>query len=199
MRLGASAIPVGIPSQRTTIHPSRTSPWPRHACLGRGSNPTWGPYVNCTRLCNTHTHTSESGPPTSPRRRRAPVGLFVGSGLCGLTTLSRSWEYRWSRHEPRGPNPAGEASECCLLGGQGAAMCAALTRSISRPPLAPGRPPELGGRGWVCWCEGRVRGEGVGIYAQSSRNEAVSCMLPRSSDRCGGESLVREKDDVSEI
>lgn len=151
MRLRASAIPVGTRSQRTTMHTSRTLSGPRHACLGRGSNPTWGPDVNCTRLCNTPTRVTAGLPvPHDDDGGR----LWVWMSAPGSCDFDPSWTPcvcvsalfeaaagsidGVGTSEPWGLDPGVGASECCLLGGggtKGAAVCAALTRSISRPPL----------------------------------------------------------------
>lgn len=134
-----------------------------------------------------------------PRARAilTPRGLRVCAQVLCSRQLGKSMVL--ARASPGGLIQVSGRASAASWGGQGGRSLCGIDEVNFPPAAAPGRPPELGGRGWVCWCEGRVRGEGVGIYAQFSRSEAVSCMLPRSSDRCGGESLAREEDDMSGI
>lgn len=62
------------------------------------------------------------------------MGLFVGSGLCGLT-LEAAGNIDGAGTSRGGLIQLARRASAASLGGQGAAVCAALTRSISRPPL----------------------------------------------------------------
>lgn len=131
------------------------------------------------------THACDCGPPSSPRQQEGACGP-----VCRLRLVRSdrrgSWEYRWCRHEPRGPGSSWRGERVLPLGGgaRGRNLCG--IDEVNFPPAAGSwSPTELGGRGWVCWCEGRVRGEGVGIYAQLSRGEAVLFLVCR-----GGQATV---------
>lgn len=94
------------------------------------------------------THTCDSGPPSSLRRDGGRLWVYLSApGSCDFDPSWTPCVCASALLKAAGSIDGVGASECCLLGGQGAAVCAALTRSISRPPLAPGRDRSLGAEG----------------------------------------------------